>query len=966
MEYKKSKSLKPLITIPLAVMLSTSTIYVQAEGEDQTTILEMENQVKMTDSMLVSYSKTNYQDYLAKYKQAKLVEDKEIILNAKHLDENSSNMDDFQIKNQSVLTSESGYVTFNFKVEKEGFYQLELNYLPLEGKGAAIERRIYIDGELPYDELARISLDRIFADASEIKNVNGNDVRPDQMELFEECQTFIYDRERMNANPLMVYLEKGDHFITIESISEPMQINQIALKKANEVKTYEQYIEELKADGVVEVESAYVKVQGEKTLRKNSVSLYARMNNSNPLTEPSHASDIRLNVIGGDSWSQVGDWVEWEVEVEEEGLYQLSFRANQNFKRGMSTNRALYVNGEIPFAEAKNIAFNYNNQFQMKTVGEDEPMLIHLNKGKNTIKMEVVLGEMTEVINETNILMTNLNSIYRQILLVTGATPDTYRDYKLTEVIPDLLDNIRLEAERLKGVISKLEGMSGGGSDSTSVLHTSLIQLEKFLDYPDEIHIGLEEFSSNNAALGTWIVSAKEQPLEIDYLLVTEPNAKLPKVNGNFIQNMAYESKRFMSSFFNDYNSFTSETEEGDKKIEVWAITGRDQTDILKRLIDNSFTPNTGINVDVKLVASTVVLPATLSGEGPDVVIQLNENLPVDYALRNALVDLSQFDDFEEVVTRFDESALTPFAYSEGVYALPDEQTHQMLFYREDILEELGLEVPQTWDQLFEMLPVLNQNHLDFYMDTAVINSASSQTVPNTTFATLLFQHGGEFYVNDGETSALNSQEGMESFKFWTDFYTNYGLPVSANFYNRMRTGEIPIGIASYTNYNLLSVFAPEISGSWKMAPLPAFKNEDGGSTNVTASYSKGAVIFNQSEDKESAWEFLKWWTSKETQVDYGTEIETVLGVAARHASATEEAIYELPWPSADIEQLQKQRENLKGVAQVPGGYMTAREVEYAFRDVINNDTNPRETLYDYVEKIDSELTLKREEFNIE
>ncbi|MTL92785.1 extracellular solute-binding protein [Turicibacter sanguinis] len=427
-----------------------------------------------------------------------------------------------------------------------------------------------------------------------------------------------------------------------------------------------------------------------------------------------------------------------------------------------------------------------------------------------------------------------------------------------------------------------------------------------------------------------------------------------------------YESQRFISSFFNDYDSFVTETGEYSKKIEVWVITGRDQSDILRRLIDDSFTPNTGISVDVKLVPESVVLPATLSGEGPDVVIQLNENLPINYALRNALVDLSEFEDFSEVMTRFDESALVPFEYSGGVYALPDEQIHQMLFYREDILDELGLEVPETWDDLFKMLPILNQNHLDFFMDTTVINSASSQAVPNTTYATLLFQQGGEFYSNNGESSALNSTEAMESFKFWTDFYTNYGLPVTANFYNRMRTGEIPIGIASYTNYNLLSVFAPEISGSWKMAPLPSYVNEDGEYNNVAASYVKGSVIFNQSDDKDSAWEFLKWWTSKETQISFGTEIETVLGVAARHASATEEAIYELPWPSHDIEQLKKQRESLQGVPQVPGGYMTAREVEYAFREVINNGSNPRETLYDYIEKIDSELTLKRKEFGIE
>ncbi|MTL87066.1 extracellular solute-binding protein, partial [Turicibacter sanguinis] len=693
---------------------------------------------------------------------------------------------------------------------------------------------------------------------------------------------------------------------------------------------------------------------------------YPRMNNSNPLTEPSHPSEIRLNVIGGDSWRFVGDFVEWEVEVEEEGLYQLSFRANQNFKRGVSSNRALYVNGEIPFEEAKSIAFNYDSKFQMKTIGDDEPMLIHLNAGKNIIKLEVVLGEMSDVINETNILITNLNTIYRSILLVTGATPDTYRDYKLPVVIPDLLDNISTEVERLKGIIKNLEEISGGGSETTSSLHTSLIQLEKFIKYPDEIHTGLEEFNSNNAALGTWIQTMKEQPLEIDYLLVTEANAKLPKVNGNFFENMVYESQRFISSFFNDYDSFVTETGEYSKKIEVWVITGRDQSDILRRLIDDSFTPNTGISVDVKLVPESVVLPATLSGEGPDVVIQLNENLPINYALRNALVDLSEFEDFSEVMTRFDESALVPFEYSGGVYALPDEQIHQMLFYREDILDELGLEVPETWDDLFKMLPILNQNHLDFFMDTTVINSASSQAVPNTTYATLLFQQGGEFYSNNGESSALNSTEAMESFKFWTDFYTNYGLPVTANFYNRMRTGEIPIGIASYTNYNLLSVFAPEISGSWKMAPLPSYVNEDGEYNNVAASYVKGSVIFNQSDDKDSAWEFLKWWTSKETQISFGTEIETVLGVAARHASATEEAIYELPWPSHDIEQLKKQRESLQGVPQVPGGYMTAREVEYAFREVINNGSNPRETLYDYIEKIDSELTLKRKEFGIE
>ncbi|MTL49460.1 hypothetical protein GMA49_14145, partial [Turicibacter sanguinis] len=352
----------------------------------------MRNQIQITESMLVSASKTNYKEYLNQYAQAELVSSKEIVINSTHLDEGNSNMSGLDVVNGSVITTEKGYVSFNFEVEKEGFYQIEFSYLPIKGKGAKIERKLYIDGQLPYDELARLSFNRLFTDASEIKNVNGNDVRPDQVELFEECTTFVYDRERMSPNPLMVYLDKGEHVLTVESISEPMQLNQMIFKQAEEIKTYEEYVTELNQNGIHEVESAFIKIQGEETFRKNSVSLYPRMNNSNPLTEPSHPSEIRLNVIGGDSWRFVGDFVEWEVEVEEEGLYQLSFRANENFKRGVSSNRALYVNGEIPFEEAKSIAFNYDSKFQMKTIGDDEPMLIHLNAGKNIIKLEVVLG----------------------------------------------------------------------------------------------------------------------------------------------------------------------------------------------------------------------------------------------------------------------------------------------------------------------------------------------------------------------------------------------------------------------------------------------------------------------------------------------------------------------------------------------------------------------------------------------
>ena len=67
---------------------------------------------------------------------------------------------------------------------------------------------------------------------------------------------------------------------------------------------------------------------------------------------------------------------------------------------------------------------------------------------------------------------------------------------------------------------------------------------------------------------------------------------------------------------------------------------------------------------------------------------------PVNYALRNAVTDLTQFSDFGEYIQCFHEAALVPFTLDDGVYALPQTMSFHVMFYRADILKELGLDVP--------------------------------------------------------------------------------------------------------------------------------------------------------------------------------------------------------------------------------------------------------------------------------
>ena len=120
---------------------------------------------------------------------------------------------------------------------------------------------------------------------------------------------------------------------------------------------------------------------------------------------------------------------------------------------------------------------------------------------------------------------------------------------------------------------------------------------------------------------------------------------------------------RFFSSFFNDYNNLSGG--DGNASITVWVGNGlsggRDQALVLRRLIEQDFTPKNNISVNLQLVPSATILTATVAGIGPDVALQVSGSEPANYAMRGAVADLSEMPDFEEIAERFAESALTPY-----------------------------------------------------------------------------------------------------------------------------------------------------------------------------------------------------------------------------------------------------------------------------------------------------------------
>ena len=120
----------------------------------------------------------------------------------------------------------------------------------------------------------------------------------------------------------------------------------------------------------------------------------------------------------------------------------------------------------------------------------------------------------------------------------------------------------------------------------------------------------------------------------------------------------------FFYSFITDYNSLGAEAGDDDSEkepVEVWIALGRDQAQVMRSLIDNDFTPKTGVSANLKLVSAGTLLPSVLAGKGPDVSLFESSAQIIDFALRSAVLPLNKFIEKDpEVLTWFPEVAMVP------------------------------------------------------------------------------------------------------------------------------------------------------------------------------------------------------------------------------------------------------------------------------------------------------------------
>ncbi len=973
---KKAKTTKLLALFLVMAMIFTSFTAVmmvsaadEEEAEEETSSDEIDGSAqygysRTMDEVLNLIDAKSYTDYSEKYKDIpKGTKTYEIMCATDYVpDQTTAEVEvlkNFEGAASALRMGNEGQTTFSVNIKEEGRYAISLVYYPVTGSNTTMERMLFIDGHIPFSEARYFYLPRVWSYVLDEEggfdiDINGNNIRPVREEKPAWQNYYLRDWLGYTIDPFEFYFSAGEHTLTFEAAREPMVIEKIIIYPYIEEAPYEEVLAQWKAQGLKEVTGVEpIKVQAEKPDTISIQNMFPSNDRTSCLTEPQDPTCIRYNIM---DYGTCGQWIRYKVDVPEEGLYSIVVRFRQNSLIGMFTSRRIRINGEIQFREASYCRFKYDTGFQSKPLNNGETdFLFHLNKGENEIEFEVVIGELTSYVYEIEEMIEDLREAYNQILMITGPSPDAYRDYGFTRIVPEAVQTLARSAKRLFEIANEINEICGEKGDQTAALETYAKLFKLMAEDEYEIAGNFTNFKNYTVNLSNWLYSALAQPLKMDFFVIQPADEKLPQAVANFFQASWFELKAFVGSFFMDYTTIgfrVSDDVVYDDNITMWASSDRETMLISRRIIDSYFTPEYNIGLTIKVISAGLT-EAIIAGIGPDIA-GMGSTDCITWGLRTAVEPLNDFEGFDEVMTYFTDAATVPLTLYGTTYGLPESMSFNMVFYRLDVLAELGLEIPKTWQDLYDMLPVIQNKHLEIGLPIGLAGTN-----------VFLYQQGIELYKDDGMRVNLDSNEALSAFESFTDFFTKYSCKASWDM-TRFRSGDIPIMIGDAVGtYNLLMGYS-ELRGLWEMAPLLGTINEEGVINNTSVTAVSAIIIPRGANNPESSWKYLKWNATADTKQRYVNETIAVSAPTTKVATPNLEVFLNQPWTTAEYSAISTQLNALRAVPEYPGGYIVTQYVSNAFYDVYNNNTEPSNAMLDRIYDMNKEISRKRNEFKMQ
>lgn len=849
---------------------------------------------------------------------------------------------------------------YTVKVEKAGVYSLGLDYLTGGSNLSDYRIGVTINGERYFEEMGMITLPLFWEDETKDFPLDryGDETAPTQLRIDEWQHRDLYNTAYYTAEPLYFYLEQGENRIQIENISaDGLTVGTLSVKApVNTIPTYAEYAKQNKAEAAKEL----IEINSVDYSGKNSTSALLSYTN-NPALKPHDSEYKELNVV---SWKTAGVEVKYDLEVKKTGLYQIALHY-KNEKEDFQVFESILIDGKVPFKELQNYAFDTTDTAWKNEVLSDEegvPYQIYLTEGRHTLTVRSEMEPVSDEWRYSRLIAEHVTQFALEIKKITGADIDEYRSWYITKYIPDTLPYLEAYETLIKSMQCTLQDYAPNGirSAKLSELNRALGIIEKLKEYPDEIALYTENLTGSSVStdnsilklMGDFTTNISAQPFALDRIYVYGEE-ELPKENAGILQSLTNGMKTLAYSFISE----KYKVENDEKVLNIWVNRSVTQMDLLQKMTDSEFTVKTGIKVKISVMPDVNKLTmAAAADETPDIALGLPSHMPFELACRDAIYDLTQFDDFWEVAGDFTPGAFVPYIFNEGIYALPETSDFNMLVYRKDIFEKLNIKLPSTWEELTGILPELQRYGMNFYHNIATIDGYKwfYQTTP------LIYQNGGSLYTEDGLHTAIDRPEAVKGLKTLGELFSIYSVPTQVpQFADSFRYGVYPIGIVNLETYNLITNGAPELEGQWELAPYPGTLQEDGSIDRSYIAAGTGGIIFEDTDKLEEAWTFLKWWLSHDVQADYSHTLQATYGSENLWLPSNLEAIADSVLPTEDKLAILEQLTHLRDVPRTPGQYILERDISNIWNSVAVDGEAAQPAIDEKIMEINREITKK-------
>lgn len=861
---------------------------------------------------------------------------------------------------QVLKVENKDQVTFTLNAPEKAIYCICLDYLDYSDSILPLEASLKVNGEYSFYELRCQKFEGLWATPQDKSyDSYGNEVVSIPSKQYEWQNKFLMDSTYRIMEPFQIQLEQGENTLTLQITEGKALLGNLYLGAVPEIT---ETADTTKAEG-----NEFIEIQAEDFTYRNDSAIHGTCEYNIDLS-PYHSQKRVMNTVDSNSFSKGGQQVTYEFEVKNAGYYNLGFWYCQSNKTDFPVFMNIAVDGTIPNQKFKNYPFAYTKDYKMNTLKDDQEqkMSVYLESGVHTISLQISMDPIHESLETIDCIMSQVNDLSLEVTKVVGTNKDKYRDFSLEKYIPEIGDMMRGWADQLNEIADSAKTFHPSVKEIAAFSSVTLAskQLIRLAKEPDELLYRIDELATSNDSvnrkLANLVDSITKNQMSLDRILIYQDGAsdQLPKSSG-FFKKVGSVILRFFQSFGKQaYSSSQTNPEH----LQVSVNRSRQYLEIMQEMIQEEFTKETGIEVDLSLMPDqTKLVLSNASGDSPDIATGINYSIPFELGIRGALKDLTEFEGFKQVASQYNEGLLIPYVIDDSIYAIPETMNFQVLFYRKDVLDKLGLQVPDTLDDVEAMLPDLQMRGLNFYYPTA--RTVGIKTFLDTT--PILFQNGGTLYDTYVDQATLTSENVVEGFTRLTNLFTIYNLPKDVpNFYQHFRNGDYPIGISDFGTYNLISNAAPEIAGSWGVALVPGIADESGNILRYTSAGAESTVMFKSNEEREeNAWKFMQWWSSADVQAEFGQRIKISYGDEYYWNTANGEAFEQLPWKSGDKEIILEQLSWTMEAPRVLASYMMERELSDAYNAVALNGENLREALDEAQKNVTRETERKLEEF---